>query len=163
MAARSQGEITVTSHPFLAQELTAATQAIRNECGWHIAEQETITRTLRRRTPGWLWIPAMQVVELSAATADGVEVLLDSAWVDFETGETNLWGSYFSVTYVAGHEVVPADLVTLTLELAAGAMGVSLGIVREQAGGVAVTYAGGSASDDAHKDRLSAYKLGPVP
>ncbi|SDQ04741.1 hypothetical protein, partial [Leucobacter chromiiresistens] len=63
---------------------------------------------------------------------------------------------------------VPADLVTLTLELAAGALISPLGISREQAGGVSVTLNRTSNSllvgpGGADAARLEPYRLGVLP
>lgn len=163
MADRSQGAIPI-SHPFLEKELRAATETIRNHCRWHVAGVET--RTFERVGPfaEHVWLPAMEIAEITEAIIDGYPVDVSAVEFDKSTGWTSLWGRRRKVTYTAGFEAVPADLVTLTLELAAGALGSPLGITREQAGGVSVTLtraSGALMADDLH--RLAAYTIGYVP
>lgn len=164
MQDRSLGAITTTSHPFLERELKAATRTIRNACGWHIA---TAQQVRHRRVRPWheaVWLPAMQIESIVSATVDGVEVTPSSVKFDPETGWTNLRGSDVTVEYVAGFPAVPEDLVQLTVELAAGGLGTPLGISREQAGGVSVTFtrmSGALTSDD--EARLAAYRIGALP
>lgn len=161
---RTQGEITATSHPFLAKELAAATRTIRNHCGWHIATAEEITVKRRSRFRSEIWIPAMQISAAQVTTLDGVDHTFTDDEFDPETGWTSWSGDRYTLTYTAGYATVPEDLVTLTLELAAGALGSPLGITREQAGGVSLTLArasGALTSDDI--DRLAEYRLGRLP
>lgn len=163
MADRSGGEIPAT-HPFLQKELDAASRQIRNACGWHIAPLESITLKKVRPFSEPVWLPAMQIVSIGSVVIDGVT--LDASGVEFDPdiGWTSMCGRSVEVTFVAGHELIPDDLVTLTLELAAGALGSPLGISREQAGGVSVSYTRTSgALQAADHDRLAAYKLGRLP
>ncbi len=164
MEQRSQGHITATSHPFLQKELDAASRAIRDECGWHIATAETITRKVRSASRHAIWVPAMQITTVTITTLDDVAHVLPDDQFDPETGWTSWAGDRYTLTYTAGFTAVPEDLVTLTLELAAGALGVSLGITREQAGAVSVTYArAGGGLTEADKPRLAAYRIGRMP
>lgn len=164
MENRTLGAITATSHPFLPQEIAAAVREIRNHCGWHVAPTEVLT--YRREAP-WaedVWLPAMQITAITACVIDGRAIDPATIRFDPDTGWTNLRGCSVHVTYVAGYSDVPEDLVTLALELAAGGLGTSLGIGREQAGGVSVTYtrANGSVQSSDH-GRLAAYTLGTLP
>lgn len=163
MADRSEGAIPV-NHPFLEKELKAATQAIRNACGWHIAKVETLTFERVGPFAEHVWLPAMEISAVGAATVDGTLLVVDSIEFDKMTGWTNICGRRRSVTYTSGYAQVPADLLLLTLELAAGALGSPLGVSREQAGGVSLTYtrSSGALQPDDH-DRLAAYKIGWLP
>ncbi|WP_159576098.1 hypothetical protein [Microbacterium sp. 8M] len=163
MEQRSQGAIPATT-PFLDQELAAATRTIRNHCRWHIAAVEQLT--FRRSGPFAepVWLPAMQIATLDEITIDGVAIDPAGVEFDFDTGWTSLCGRIRQVKFTAGFEEIPEDLVTLTLELAAGALGSPLGISREQAGGVSVSYTRTSgALQPADEDRLAAYRLGWLP
>jgi hypothetical protein len=126
MEQRSQGHITATSHPFLQKELDAASRAIRDECGWHIATAETITRKVRSASRHAIWVPAMQITTVTITTLDDVAHVLPDDQFDPETGWTSWAGDRYTLTYTAGFTAVPEDLVTLTLELAAGALGASV-------------------------------------
>lgn len=163
MESRTNGMITATTHPFLEQELKAATRTIRNACGWHIADRGEVTFKRVRPFHDDVWLPAMQIESITSATVDGA-VRADGFAFDPDTGWTNIRGCAVDVTFVAGFETVPEDLMLLTLELAAGGLGTALNITREQAGAVSITYArtsGGLVLTD--HDRLVPYKLGWLP
>ncbi|MFF2631962.1 hypothetical protein ACFVR6_03675 [Microbacterium sp. NPDC058021] len=165
MQQRTQGEITSTTHPYLVQELEAASRAIRNFCRWHVAKAETLTYQRSGRFEADVWLPAMEISSITKVTLDGVEWTdLDAVEFDGRTGWTNLRGRRVEVEYVAGYIEVPADIEMLTLELAAGGLGTALNISREQAGGVAVTYSRSSGAMTAlDEGRLVQYRLGRVP
>lgn len=172
MENRSLGEITTSSHPFLANELEAASRNIRNHCRWHIATVEQIDYVRRGPFVKDVWLPAMQIQSITAVTIDGA-VWANPTVVDFDpdTGWTNLRGSNVEVKFIAGYSEVPEDLMTLTLTLAARGLGTSLGFVREQAGTVSVTHsqagfnvAASSALLPHEKADLDAtYRLGRLP
>lgn len=169
MESRSQGAITTASHPFLEDELQAATRAIREFCRWHIAPARQVTLRRAGRLVDDVWLPAMEVASIDAVTIDGREWSEDEvAAVEFDglTGWTNLCGRRVEVTYTAGFAEVPADVVAVTLELAALGLGTALGQTREQAGSVSVTYdrlGGGIADDSPSGRRLVAYRIGRLP
>lgn len=173
MQQRTQGAITVSSHPFLVSELAAASRLIRNHCGWHIAGKETCRYRRNRRWSDDVWLPAMEVDAVTKVTINGTEWDADrlgSVEFDRDTGWTNLCGKKVDIEFTAGFETIPEDLVTLTLQVAARALGSPLGLVREQAGTVAVTHsqsgfniAGGDVLLPAEIDALAAYKLGRLP
>ena len=166
MEARSLGAITTASHPFLEDELRAATRAIREFCRWHVAPARPVTYRRAGRLADDVWLSAMEVASINAVTIDGREWSADEvAAVEFDslTGWTNLRGRRVAVTYTAGFETVPEDVVALTLELAASALGTSLGQTREQAGSVSVTYdrtGGGIAEGSLAAARLIPYRIG---
>lgn len=167
MGKRSLGQITATSHPFLEEELKAATSAIREYCGWHIATMQAVKLVRRFPSCEQLYLPAMQIGGVTAATLDGRVLTADDlAAVEFDpiTGWTSLSGRSVSVTFNAGYVSVPADLKLLVLELCAGALGSPLGITREQAGGVSVTLDRASGALLEHDElRLVPHKLGRLP
>ena len=162
MSDRTEGEITAT-HPFLSKELAAASRAIREACGWHIAKRETVEyrRVGQRPTP--VFLPASQIVSITSAVADGVTLDESAVLFDPITGETDIRARTFAVQFVAGYAEVPADLVTLTLELAAAGLGASLGLTREQAGSVVLGYRTPTLSGEQDRARIAPYRLGYVP
>lgn len=168
---RSQGAIPAST-PFIDDELKAASRIIRNYCRWHIAGIESgLTFTKRSRFPEDIWLPAMQVQSLSAVQINGTAVA-DASAIPFDpaTGWVGARGGTVAITYAAGFEEVPEDIVSLTLQVAARALGSPLGIVREQAGGVSVSYtqtgsntAGGSVLLAHEMEQLDAYRIGWMP
>lgn len=173
MDQRTRGAITLSSHPFLETELKAASSLIRNHCGWHIAKQETLRLRQFRQRAEHIWLPAMEIESITKITVDGTEWdATPVSAVDFDraTGQTTLCARKVDIEFVAGFAEVPEDLITLTLQIAARALGSPLGLVREQAGTVAVTHsqsgfniAGGDVLLEPEKAGLAAYKLGWVP
>ncbi len=169
MESRSQGAITKASHPFLDEELRAATRAIREFCRWHVAPARSVTYRRAGATPDDVWLPAMEIASIDAVTIDGVEWTPERvAAVEFDplTGWTNLRGRRVAVTYTAGFPTVPADLVAATLELAALGLGTALGQAREQAGMVSLTFdqVGGAIDDNSPSGRrLIPYRIGRLP
>lgn len=170
MAQRTQGALTAVTHSFLPQELAAATALIRDECGWHIAGRETRTVRTRGAFVRDVWLPAMEIEAVTAATVDGQVIDLATVEFDRDTGWTNLRGSSWEVTYEAGFVTVPAVLVSLTLQVAARALGSPLGVTREQIGQHSVSFtltgtqsAGGTVLLPHEKAQLAPYVLGTLP
>lgn len=173
MQQRSQGAITVSSHPFLEDELKAASQLIRDECRWHVARQEELHLRKTWGTRELVWLPAMEITAITAVTIG--DVVWDSeqlATVEFDrdTGWTNLCGRKVDITYTAGFAEVPASLVTLTLQIAARALGSPLGAVREQTlvsnvqwSATAPGVAGGAVLLEHEWGTLTPYILGRLP
>lgn len=167
MEERSQGEIPATT-PFLSDSLRAVTRLIRNECRWHVAE---VTAGVHRaRGVREVWLRSGLVVGLTSVLVDGVAV--DPAGVDFdpETGWVGVRGGSVVIEFEHGHAEVPADLVDLTLMVAARSLGSPLGLVREQAGAVSVTHAtvapgvaGGLVLLEHEREALAAYRVGWLP
>lgn len=167
---RTGGAITATTHPFLARELAAATREIQKYCGWHIAPALDVVQVSRSRHWREIWVPAMQISDVTITTLDDVEHVLDDSEFDPESGWTSWAGDRFSLAFTAGYLTVPEDLVTLTLQMAARALGAPLGLVREQAGSVSVSHsttapgvAGGVVLLQHEKDSLATYRLGRLP
>lgn len=170
MEQRSRGAITATSHPFLAQELAAATREIQKYCGWHIAPALEVVKTRRGRECEAIWIPAMQISDVTITTSDDVEHVLGDDEFDPETGWTSWSGDRYTLTFTAGFLTVPEDLVSLTLQVAARALGSPLGAVREQTlvssvlwSSTASGVAGGTVLLPHEKDALAEYRLGRLP
>lgn len=169
MEQRSQGAITTTSHAYLQRELDAATQDIRDFCRWHVSPLMQVEYKRSGQYAEQVWLPAMQIQSIDEVTIDGTTwdaARVASIEFDEDTGWTNLCGRRVTITYTAGFEEVPANVETIALELAASALGTSLGFTREQAGGVAVTFgrAGGGVDDaSAQGKRLIAYQIGRLP
>lgn len=169
MEQRSQGAITAASHPFLQRELEAATQDIKDFCRWHIAPVEQVTYKRRGRHAEQVWLPAMRIGAITAVTLDGTAcdaAQVEAVEFDEDTGWTNLSGRAVEVEFTAGFDAVPANIETITLELAAAALGTSLGYTREQAGAVSVSFGragGGIDADSATGRRLIAYQIGRLP
>lgn len=147
--------------PAVTAALEAATQAIRNYCGWHIAPLQEVHWVRLFRARELLWLPAMEIKSIVEATIDGEDVAVA---FDPYTGETNARGKHVDIKFMAGFNPVPADLKQLTLELAVGSLVSPMGVAREQAGAVSVSYSrvsGSFLADD--YNRLDVYKLGRLP
>lgn len=173
MAERSQGAIPANT-PFLEGSLLAATSLIREYCGWRIADQASEVIWLDDLGGPILALPSLCVVSVDEIKLDGE--VIDSATLRW-LPDGRLLEAYrvpvaraLQVTMTHGFAAVPAGLVDLTLQMAARAIGSPLGIVREAAGGVSVTYsqpgfnvAGGTVLLPHEKAQLVPYRLGWMP
>lgn len=176
MEARSQGAIPA-DRPFLEDALKAATQRIRNFCGWHIADVQQDTFDITGIIGRYIFLPTMRIVSLDELVIDGVQIDLEPTVPLWEWSKDGLTGPWFyprfrtgSAKITHGFVEVPADLVDMTLQVAARSMSSPLGAVREQTLSSSVTWsqsgfnqAGGTSLLDSEKDGLQAYKLGYVP
>lgn len=161
---RSQGRITATSHPFLPKELLAAQRTIRNYCRWHVTPKMQVTKRKVRPFCEAFFIPAMEIESVDAVKVDGVTLDASTVKFDPETGWTNISGRDVEVTFTAGFDPAPEDLILLAAEMTAGGLGTALNINREQAGAVSVTFTRTSGALVASDfDRLVPYRLGWLP
>jgi len=171
MESRTSGVIS-KDHPFLEDELQAATGAIRDYCGWHIAPPREVTYRRAGATPDDVYLPAMQIDSIVGVKVDGVDwpaARVAAAEFDPLTGWTNIYARRVEVRYVAGLDDVPAPLVTLTLQVAARGLGAPLGLVRDHAGTVSVTHsqvasgvAGGTVLLAHEQTQLATYRIGSL-
>jgi len=126
--------------------LEAASAAIRNECGWHIAPSLECTAQLTAN--GRLAVlPANLVTEISELKENGQELGAG----DFEaradglirrTGFKNWargWGA-IEVSYMAGYEQTPPEIEAALLRMVEAALSVPTGVNSESAGGVSISY-----------------------
>lgn len=170
MQQRTKGAITATTHPSLTSELAAATRAIRDACGWHVATLEPLVHRRSGPFARDIWLPAMQIDSIAEAVVDGADVDLTQVRFDPDTGWTNLRGASCAITYAAGFEEVPESLVSLTLQIAARALSSPTGVTREQIGQHSVSFAltsaqasGGIVLLDVELEQLTPYILGTLP
>ena len=155
----------------LDSALYAASQAIRNYCGWHICPSVKCTAY----PDGGAIVaklPAGYVSEIVKITEDGTELssgdyewrrdgLLKRAYPRKWCGK---WDS-IEAEYMAGYEAdaVP-DLVEAVCSITVGVLSVSAGIISESADGVSISYAQSASSiaaglTAAQKSALEAYKV----
>lgn len=142
-----------SANPRVRSALMAASQAVRNACGWHITPSLHCTA----HPDG-----GAAVMRLPAGYVSGI----DSISVDGETisaGEYQWrsdglvkrtqgrkwpddWGA-IEVAYTAGYaaDAVP-DLVEAVVAIASGVLSVSAGVISESADGVSVSYSANASS-----------------
>jgi len=157
------------NNPRVEAALNAASQAVRNYCGWHIAPSLTCTAK-PANAPVVLRLPAAYVSEITSITENG-ETVTDYEWRedglirrDFPNAWTNKWGG-IEVEYIAGYdaEAVP-DLVEAVCAITSGVLSVSAGVTSESADGVSVSYSASASSIAAGltynmKSALEPYKV----
>lgn len=165
----------------IASEIKAASQAIRNYCGWHIYPEEACSmterllygngRTKRVGKDLMIQLPARFVTAVSSVLIDDVE------YTDFDFDSNGIVHIFdvpamsrkdvVTVAYTAG---IPDALMNSVKELVAHrvthALASSNGVTSEAAGGVSITYnanwvnsARASALPDDNKEVLSPYRL----
>lgn len=157
------------SNPRVESALKAASQVIRNYCGWHIcpelecvAEPKGSGRVKR--------LPAAYVSEVTSVTESGEELPADGyEWrkdglIRRKDKWSDAWGA-IEVTYTAGYDVeaVP-DLAEAVAAITAGVLSVSAGVASESADGVSISYSQSASSIAAsltaqQRNALEPYKV----
>lgn len=127
--------------------IEAASAAIRNFCGWHVAPvlQCSADLTAEGRLTR---IPARLVVSVSAVL-DGTEELAAGQYEARSDGLLRRtcykkWSSAWQsihVEYAAGYELTAcADLVDMVARIADGVASIPMGVASETAGNVSISY-----------------------
>ena len=136
--------------------LNAASQAVRNACGWHVAPNLECTAVPLLVQPRLVALPANAVTAVESVTENGVE-LTDGEYewrrdglvrrACFKCWPTN-WDAV-TIAYIAGYdaEAVP-DLAEAVRAIAEGviAIGGTAGVRSESADGVTVAYSADASS-----------------
>ena len=151
--------------------IAAASAAIRNHCGWHVAP--ILGCTARLSACGRVArIPAMMVTSIESVTEDGRQ-LAEGQYEARADGLlrrscfrnwTRRWEGV-EVAYEAGFapDAVP-DIAQACIHLAEAALAAPAGVASESAGGVSISYSTASASvaaamTPAIMDALAPYRL----
>ena len=151
--------------------VNAASQAIRNYCGWHICPEVGCT-AYPIGDGKLLRLPAGYVSDVETVEEDDTELstgeyewrrdglLRRTCWKNW----SNSW-SGIKVEYTAGYDpdAVP-DLVEAVCSIAAGVLAVSAGVISESADGVSISYSSNASSIAAGltaqmRSALEAYKV----
>ena len=135
------------SNDSLSIAIAAASSAIRNHCGWHVAP----ALTCKVKTWGggaYLFTPWMAMSAVSSVTQNGVA--LDSSAYDWKSNGVirRTDGFFFAdfpwntieVTATAGYETIDPLLQQVIVQLVGNALAAPLGVREEHAGNVGITY-----------------------
>lgn len=134
--------------------LDAASQAVRNACGWHVCPPLECRATPLLVQPRLVALPANAVTAVTKVVENGVELTGGQyEWrrdglvrrACFECWPTN-WNAV-AVEYVAGYEAdaVP-DLKEAVRSIAEGVLAVAAGVNSESADGVTISYSASASS-----------------
>lgn len=155
-----------------ATALTAASQAIRNACGWHIAPQLTCHAVLTAEGK-LVKLPANHVGSIDALAEDG-DTLTDGE--DYEWRHdglirracfknfTSKWGGVV-VDYTAGYEAgAVGDLAQAVAGIAEAVLTLPVGVMSESADGVSISYSSNAqgianSMTDRFRAQIAPYKL----
>ena len=141
------------SNPRVESALEAASQVIRNYCGWHICPSLSCTANpsgddiLKRLQAGY-------VSAISKVTDGGVELAsTDYEWRSdglVKRAFPNRWAKGWNGTqieYTAGYDIAAVpDLAEAVAAITAGVLSVSAGIASESADGVSISYSASASS-----------------
>lgn len=157
--------------PRVTSALYAASQAIRNYCGWHICP--ALDCTAHPAGDGnVLRLPAGYVSSVASVNEDGTELTADQfEWrydglirKAYRGSWSHKWNG-IEVTYTAGYDLdaVP-DLAEAVCAIATGVLAVAPGVTSESADGVSISYSASASSIAAgmtyqQKSALGAYKV----
>lgn len=155
----------------VAQALSAASQAVRNACGWHICPQlDCVAHPSPIKDE--LRLPANAVTDVTSIAESGEAVDVGACeWKRVGLvrrtdghGWTRRWDA-IEVSYKAGYdaEAVP-DLAEAVRAIAEGVLAASPGVMSESADGVSVSYSANASSIAAaltaqQQAALAPYKL----
>ena len=136
-------------NPRIESALNAASQAIRNHCGWHVAPS-LACKAYPQGGSKVTRLPAAYVSAISKVT-EGDEVLDDVEWrYDGLLRRDRKWSDKWNdiqVEYTAGYDVAAVpDLAEAVCSIAAGVLSVSAGVTSESADGVTISYRQDAAS-----------------
>lgn len=149
--------------------LTAAEQAVRDYCGWHIAGSKTVEdKRFRVGERGLLIIPTMHLTDVAEITVGGRQ--LDADEYDWEpsgviTRRCPSWPTvnpWVTVTFTHGYEECPASVAMVVLELASLARQMPASPAKDiYAGPFRMSLSGklGASMSKDQQDRLANYRL----
>ncbi len=158
-------------NPRAEAAIAAASQAVRNHCGWHVCPSLECTAY---PTGGTVVakLPAGYVSEVDGITENGAALSdADYQWRRdglikraFPYKWTDKWDG-IEVTYKAGYDIgaVP-DLAEAVCAIVAGVLAVTAGVTSESADGVSISYSKSASSiaaglTEQQRTALSAYKV----
>lgn len=160
-----------TDNSRVESALAAASQAVRNYCGWHICP--SLECTAYPSGGGKVAkLPAGYVSAVDSVVEDGAE-LAEGQYEWRQDGllrrsQFRFWSNGWDaiqVTYTAGYDIgaVP-DLAEAIRAITEGVIAVSAGVVSESADGVSISYSANASSiaaalTTAQKSALEAYKV----
>lgn len=141
-----------SSNPRVEAALMAASQAVRNYCGWHITPSVDCTAYPAGGT-NVMRLPAGYVSAIDTVTED--ETVVDSTTYEWKRSglirrRCRPWSDSWdgiTVEYTAGYdpEAVP-DLCEAVCAIASGVLSVAPGVVQESADGVSISYSSSASS-----------------
>ena len=151
--------------------LNAASQAIRNFCGWHVCPSLSCTAypvgggNVAKLPAGYVSAITSITEDGNALPSDAYEWRRDGLVRKAHAGKWSAKWDGITAVYMAGYEpnAVP-DLAEAVCAIAAGVLAVSAGVTSESADGVSISYAQSASSIAAgltyqQKEALAAYKV----
>lgn len=138
-----------SGNPRIESALKAASQAIRNYCGWHVVP--SVSCTAEPTAEGcMLRLPAAYVSAISSVTENS-EAVTEYEWrkdglIRRATEWTDKWGG-IAVEYTAGYSAAAVpDLAEAVCAITAGVLSVTAGVMSESADGVSISYSTNASS-----------------
>lgn len=145
---------------------SAACEAVREVCGWHVAPSHTETVKVDGSGGAILLLPTLHLTDLTAVSNDGTAVA-DPEWSESGMVRSSGWTSKFrgvEVTMTHGYPTCPASILgVLRAAVTRGAAGSMVSQVGQ------VRYSAAASQGAAEYVRaqavgaLAAYTLGPRP
>lgn len=128
--------------------LAAASAAVRNHCGWHVAPNVACRATIDADAPTRsVWLPTTCLTSLDAITVNGAEREAEWSRIGQVRADAPIPRGLQAATveYHAGYDATPDDLAAVVAGVVVHAVALSYGVTSESAGGVSVSYASGAA------------------
>lgn len=155
--------------PQSSDPLEAATQAVRDYCGWHIAPSYTETITLDGTGDGKIFLPTKYLTAVENLTVEGTPVegyrWSENGWITLENGAFPKSERAVTVTITHGYDDASPVGQVIAGIIARARMAPTGNVVQQRAGTQSVTFAtsGGQVIGfglmQAEKELLQPYKL----
>ena len=131
--------------------IAAASAAIRNYCGWHVAPSLTCTYVTDGER-GDLWLPCAALTSVESVTFDGTEQTVKgyNRLGRVRTDRPQPCGlGNVSATYTAGYDLAAVpDLLGIVVQRVTATIALgAYGVASESAGGVAISYGAAAMAD----------------
>lgn len=136
-----------SSDPRTEGAVLAASAAVRNACGWHVAPSMDCRATIDTEGGRTIWLPASSVTDVTALTVDGEAATFQWSRLGQVVSDTRLpWMLQGAeVEYEAGYEA-DSSITGLVIGIANRSLALSPGVTQETAGGVSVSIAPSAAT-----------------
>ena len=140
------------NNPALSDTLAAASAAVRNICGWHVAPSLECVADLTAEGR-LVRIPAKLITEITTVTDGGAQLGAG----EYEANTNGLirrcgftrWAQGWEavhIEYTAGYDLDAApDLANIVMRIVDAALSVPVGVASETAGNVSISYSGAAA------------------
>lgn len=148
-----------------AAHIEAATQAVQDYCGWHIAPDRQDTVVVLPTGASVVFLPSLYVTAVGSVTSVGTDLVADVDYTWAADGTLTRVGAPWvvadpvTVTFTHGYDDFPASVRHVIVTLAQRSIANPGPGVRQTAGPFSIEVASRASLQDDEKELLAPYKL----